>query len=234
MGPELGNLAGRLFTYVDRDTNDAYQRAHEYERDQKRWNVPDAQSAIKCAETIHGRWSVQKNLRDPRHHDQDEDEYVIPLQPSPDRFQFANFEAGQNQIFAHQLFPFALQQLPIFHDHRDQEMSFEHPDSRPKRVIKAVTASFDPQHHPHDDEIEEKDNVWHVAIRERNGNDRGATGDGPVSRDIQPLPPDHDPAHFSPIEMGQGIDVTRVVNTALHRDSRFFGVTRNHVFSCHG
>src|ERR1700726_5216222 len=91
---------------------------------------------------------MQKNLRDPRHHNKNENENVIALQPAPDCFQLADLEAGQNQIFADELFPLALEQVSIFHHHRHEEMRFEHANARPEGVIESITAGPDPKHTP--------------------------------------------------------------------------------------
>jgi hypothetical protein len=85
---------------------------------------PMPQRPIKRYDIVDRRGGVQKDFRQPRDQDQDENEHVIPFHPAPDCFQFRDFEAGQNQIFAYELFPFALEQFAIFHDHRDKKMRF--------------------------------------------------------------------------------------------------------------
>ena len=150
MRAELGDFAGRFFADVNGDADDADKGANKDKGDQPRRNVTDAQGVIKRDRAVHGRRRVQKDFRDPRHQDQDEDENVIALQPAPDRFQLADFEAGQNQIFANEFFPFALQEVAIFHHHRDEEMRFQHPDAGAEGVVKPVTACLDPEHHPND------------------------------------------------------------------------------------
>ena len=107
---------------------------------------------------------MQKNLRDPRHDDEDKNENVIAFQPATDGFEFADFEAGQNQIFADEFLPFALKQIAILHHHRDKEMRLEHPNARAEGVVKAVTARFDPEQHPDDREIEKENDVRHLAV----------------------------------------------------------------------
>jgi len=65
---------------------------------------------------------MQEYFRHPRDHDEDENEYVVCVSIArPDRFQFADLEARQNQIFADQLFPFTLEHLAILHHHRDEK-----------------------------------------------------------------------------------------------------------------
>jgi len=113
-------------------------------------------------------------------------------------------------------------------------MRFEHADSCAKRVVEPVTAGFDPKHHPYNEEIEEEYDVRHFTIRERDRDNGGATGDGPVSRDVESLPPHHDSRNLTPIKVRHRIDVAGVIDTALHRDGRFLGGTRHRVFSCHG
>ncbi len=69
---------------------------------------------------------------------------------------------GQNQIFADQFLPFALQHVAIFHDHRDEKMRLEHPHAGAKSVVETVTPRLDPEHDPDDGEIEKEDEVRHV------------------------------------------------------------------------
>ena len=171
--------------------------------------MTDSKRVIKIAHAIHRRRPVQKNLRDPRDQDQDENENVIAFQPSPDRLEFADLERRQNQIFADQFFPFALQHVAIFHHHRDEKMRFEHAHPRAKRVVKTVTARLDPEHHPDDREIEKENDVRHFAIRKRDRDDGGAARDRPVRGDVEPLPPDHDAPKFAAVKMRHRIDVTR-------------------------
>ena len=58
--------------------------------------MPDAQSAVETGHIIHGVVGMQENFGDPGHHDENEDENVIPFQPSSYRFQFADFKRRQN------------------------------------------------------------------------------------------------------------------------------------------
>ena len=213
---------------------DAGKRADKDERHQPRRNVTDPQRAIKRRPRCSWPSGVKKDFRDPRHQDENENENVITFQPAADRFQFADLEARQNQIFANQFFPFALEQVAILHHHRHEKMRFQHSDARAKRIVKPVTARFDPEHHPDDREIEKENDVRHLATRKRDRNNGGAAGDGPVGRDVEPLPPDHDAPELAAIEMRHGIDVARVVKAALQRNSRFLGWRRDAVFSCHG
>src|SRR6266513_4561654 len=108
MRAKLGDFAGGLFTEVNGNRNDADKRAHENHCHDPRRDVPDAERVIKRYDIGNRRTGVQKDFCEPRHQDQDENEYVIPLHPAPNCFQFRDFEAGQNQIFAYELFPFAL------------------------------------------------------------------------------------------------------------------------------
>src|SRR5437899_11329794 len=98
---------------------------------------------------------MQKYLRHPRHQDENENENIIPFQSAPDRFQSADLEAGQDQIFANEFFPFALQHLAIFHHHRNKKMRFEHPDARAESIVKTVAPSLNPEKHPHNGKVEE-------------------------------------------------------------------------------
>src|SRR5436309_13274565 len=114
---------------------------------------------IKRDEIVNRGAGMQKYFRQPRHQDQDKYEHVIAFQAAPHRFQTADFETGQNQIFANELFPFALEQLTIFHHHRDKKMRFEHSDSRAARVVKTVTARLDPAKQPDNSELKKENDV---------------------------------------------------------------------------
>lgn len=184
--------------------------------------MSDPQRTVKGPQTLHGRARVQKDFRDPRHHDQNENENVIAFQASPDGFQRSDLERRQDEIFADEFFPFTLQHLAVFHHHRNQKMSFEHADARTEGVVKTVTPRFDPEHAPDDREIEKEDNVRHFVVRKCDCDNRGAARDRPIRRDIEPLAPDHDAAEFSPVKVRHCIDVTWIVKTLLERDGRFF------------
>ena len=95
-------------------------------------------------------------------------------------------------------------------------MSLKHPDPRPERVVKSVTPRFNPEHHPHDQQIEKENDMGHVTIGKRDGDDGGAAGDGPVGSNIEPLAPNHDPPELAPIEMGHGIDIARIIKAPLN------------------
>jgi len=177
---------------------------------------------------------VQENFRDPSHQNENENENVVAFQPSSDRFQFADLEAGQNQIFADELFPFALKQLPIFHHHRDEEMRFQHADAGAEGIVEPIASRLDPEHHPDYGEIEKEDDVRDFASGKRDRNDGGAAGDRPIGGDVEPLPPDHDPSHFAAIKMRHRVDVARIINAALQRDRRLIDRLAWYLFSCHG
>ena len=139
-----------------------------------------AQRMIKPNQAVHGHRRVQENFRDPRHQNENENEHVIPFQAASHCFQLADFEAGQDQIFADEFFPFALKHLAIFHHHRHQEMRFEHTHARAECVVETVTARLDPEQHPNNGQIKKEDDVRHFAGGKGNGNNGGAAGDGPV------------------------------------------------------
>ena len=113
-------------------------------------------------------------------------------------------------------------------------MRFEHADTRAECVVKTVTPRLDPEHHPDNREIEKENDVRHFAVRKRDGDNGRAAGDGPVRRDVEPLPPDHDASEFAAIKMRHRIDVTRIVKALLQGDRRFVGQAGCNVFSCHG
>src|SRR5687768_12499558 len=161
--------------------------------------MADAQSGIEAPDPLHRHGGVQKDFGDPRHHDEDENENVIAFQAPPDRLELADLEGGQNQILADELLPFALEHRAILHHHRNEKMRFEHADARTKRVVETVTPRFDPKHAPDNREVEKENDVRHVAIRKRDGDNGGAAGDGPVRGDVEALAPDHDAAEFAPI-----------------------------------
>src|SRR5437868_14420225 len=100
---------------------------------------------------------MKENFRHPRHHDEDEDKNIIAFQSPADRFEPADLERRQNQIFTNQLLPFALKQIAVFHHHRDEKMRLEHADSGAKRVVETITPRLDPKHHPDDRKIEKED-----------------------------------------------------------------------------
>jgi hypothetical protein len=105
---ELRDFARGTFANVNGDGNDTDKRAHENHRHEPRRDVSDAQRVIKRYDIGDRRAGVQEDFRQPRDQDQYENEHIISFHPAPDRFQLRDLEAGQNQIFAHQLFPFAL------------------------------------------------------------------------------------------------------------------------------
>ena len=195
--------------------------------------MANSQRPIKGRHTVHCRRSVQKDFRDPRHQNENENENVIAFQSATDRFQFADFETGQNEIFADEFFPFALKQLSILHHHGDKKMRLEHPDSRAKGIVKSIASRFDPEHHPNDGEIEKENDVRHGSVGKRDSDDGGAAGDGPVGGDVEPLSPDHDAPHLAAIKMRHGVDIARIVNAALERDGRLL-ICGYYVVSCHG
>src|SRR5437867_1007428 len=220
MGAELRNLAGRFFADVNGDGDDAYKSADKYKRDQPGWDVADPERAVEIGNAFHRARRVEKNFRDPRHQNQNENENVIAFQATTDRFQFADLEARQDQILANQFLPFALQEVAIFHHHRHKEMRFEHSDARAESIVETVAPRFDPEHHPNDGEIEKENDVRHRRVSERDRNNGSAAGDGPVSGDVEPLSPDHDPAHLAAIKVRHRVDIAGIVNAALERNGR--------------
>jgi hypothetical protein len=218
---ELGDFAGAAFADVNGDGNNTDKSAHENHRHHPRGDVPDAQRTIKRYDIVDRRAGVQKDFRQPRDQDQDENEHVISFHPAPDRFQFRDFEGRQNQIFAYELFPFALKQFAIFHDHRDKKMCFKHAEARAKSVVKTVSSRLDPEQHSNDGEVEKENDVRHSARGKSDCNNGCAAGDCPVRRHIQSLPPNHDPPQFAPIEMRHRVDIARIVNASLQRNCPF-------------
>ena len=113
-------------------------------------------------------------------------------------------------------------------------MRFEHANARPEGIIETVSPRLDPEHYPDNREIEKENDVRDIAIGEGDGDDSSTAGDGPIGRDVESLPPNHDPPEFAAIKMRHGIDVTGIVDTALQRDRCFVGRPRRALFCCHG
>jgi hypothetical protein len=221
VGAEFGNFAGGIFTHVNGDPDYANQCGNKNERDQPGRNVPDTQCPVKRGNVFHRHGRMQKNLGHPCNHDQSENENIVSLQSATDRFKLADLEAGQNEIFADQLFPFAFEQLPVLHYHWHEKMRLEHSHSRAKGVVEPIATGFDPKHPRNNEEIKKEDDMRNVPVRERNRDNGSTAGDGPVRRNIESLAPNHDPAQLAPIEMGHGIDIARIINASLEGNGRF-------------
>ena len=112
-------------------------------------------------------------------------------------------------------------------------MRFQHSNARAKCVIKTVPAGLDPEQHSNDGQVKEENDVRHAAGRKRDCNNRGAAGDRPVRRHVQPLPPHHDSPQFAPIKMRHRIDVARVVNAPLQRNCTFLFMSYGCILSRH-
>ena len=233
MRAELRDLAGSTSADVNGNGNDADKGAHKNHRHHPRRDVTEAQRVIKRYDIGDRRAGVQKDFGKPRNQDQDENEHVIPFHPATDCFQFRDLEAGQNQIFADQLFPFALEQFAIFHHHWDKKMGFQHADTRAKSVVKTVSASFDPEQHGNNSQIKKENDMRHVARGESDGNNGCAAGNGPVSRYIQPLPPHHASTQFAPVKMRHRVHIARIVNAPLQRNCPFLFRRYRCILSCH-
>ena len=96
MSAEFRNFAGGFFADVDRNTDNTGESGDKNEGNQPRGDVTDAQGVIEARQIIHGVIGVQENFGNPGHHDENEDENVVPLQSPPYRFQFADFKRRQN------------------------------------------------------------------------------------------------------------------------------------------
>src|SRR5262249_53075044 len=77
MGAELGDFPGGFLAHVNRNPDHAGKGHDKNSRHQPRRNVTDAQRVIKRAPIRDRFGGVQENFRDPRHHDEDENEDVI-------------------------------------------------------------------------------------------------------------------------------------------------------------
>src|ERR1041385_4712614 len=125
MTAEFGNFSRSLAPNINRNPNHRYKGAAENDRDQPGGNVSDAQSPVKGRNGVDWLRRVQEYFHDPRDHDEDKNENVVAFQTAPDRFELPNLERWQNEIFTDELFPFALQEMPILHHHWDEKMRFE-------------------------------------------------------------------------------------------------------------
>jgi len=221
MAPKLGNLTGRPPPNIDRDPDDGDESAEKNHEHKPRRDVPDSHRPIERVEALNRLRRMEEEFHDPRDHDKEKDENVVAFQTPPERLQHADFERWQDQIFADQFFPFALQQMTIFHDHRHEEMRFEHADTGAKGIVKTVTAGLDPEHNPDNGEVEEEDEVRNSGVRESDRDDRGRAGHGPVGRSIEASAPDHDATELAAIKMRHGVDIALVVNAALDGVRRF-------------
>jgi hypothetical protein len=230
---ELRYLAGGTFADVNGNGNDSDKGAHENHRHDPRRYMSDAQRPIKRYDIGDRRAGVQKDFRQPRDQDQDENEHVIPFHPASNCFQFCDFERRQNQIFGYELFPFALEQLAIFHDHWHKKMRFQHADTRAKSVVETISARFDPEQHSNDRQVKKENDVRHFAGRESDCDNRGAAGNGPIRRHIEPLPPHHDPPQFAPIKMRHRVDVAGIVKAALQGNCTFLFAWYRRILSRH-
>src|SRR5947199_496988 len=195
--------------------------------------MPATKGVKKRKHAVHSHRGMQKDFRNPGHHNKNENKNVIAFQAAADRFQFADFETRQNQVFANQLFPFPLQHVTVLHHHWHEKMRLEHTYACPKSVVEPIAPGLDPEHDPDNGQIEKKDDVRHFAIRKRDRNNGGAAGDSPVRGDVQSLSPNHDAAQFSAVKVRHSVDVTGVVDAALKRDGRFVIWTLDDIFSCH-
>ena len=113
-------------------------------------------------------------------------------------------------------------------------MRFQHPDPRAECVVEPIASRFDPEHDPNDREIEKENDVGHGRVGKRDRDNRGAAGNGPVGRDVEPLPPDHDSAHLAAIKVRHRIDVARIVKAALEGNGCLLTYSWSAIFSCHG
>src|SRR5437773_5673192 len=188
---------------------------------------------VKGDEIGNRRSGVQEYFRHPRNQDQDKNEHVIAFQPSPYCLELGDLETGQNQIFAHEFFPFALKHFPIFHHHRDKKMRFEHPHAGEECVVKTVPPCLYPKQHPNNGQIKKENDVRHFARRKRNGDNGGGASNCPVCGYIEPLPPHHDPPHFAPIKMRHCVDIARIINAPLQGDCPLLFCRYCCILDCH-
>jgi hypothetical protein len=231
MTAELGDLAGGLLAYVNSDPYYDYQGPGENYRNKPRGNMSNPQGTVERAQAFDRFVGVQENFHNPGDQDEKKNKNLVPFQTPPDRFEHADFEGRENQVFTDQLFPFALKQVAIFHHHRHEEMRLKHADAGAEGIVKAVTPRLDPKHDPDNREVEKEDQVRHAGVGKRDRDNCGAARYRPVRRGIESSAPDHDTAKLAAIKMRHRVDVALVVKAALDGVRRFVG--RSVSFVCH-
>src|SRR4029077_15094129 len=147
---EFRDFPGGFLADVNGDADDKGKGPDKSARHQPGGNVTDVQSVIKRSAACDRFGRVQKNFRHPRHHDENENENVIPFQPASDGFEFRNLEGRQNEIFTDQFFPFALEHLALLHHEGHQKLGFQDAHALAVCFVKEVTLCLDPEHYPND------------------------------------------------------------------------------------
>ena len=107
------------------------------------------------------------------------------------------------------------------------------PHARTKGVVKTVPTRLDPEQHSNDGQVKKENNVRHSTGRKSDCNDGSATGNGPVGRHIQPLPPYHASPQLAPIKMGHSVDIARIVKAPLQGNCPFLFRRYRCILSCH-
>ena len=89
---ELRDFAGGFLADINGDADHAGKSRDENARYQPGRNVTGVQGVIKRSTACDRLRSMQENFRHPRHHDENENENVVPFQPPSDGFEFRNLE----------------------------------------------------------------------------------------------------------------------------------------------
>ncbi len=92
MCTELRDFPRGFLADINGDADHKGKSPDESARHQPGGNVTNPQGVIKRSAAGDRFRSMQKNFRHPCHHDENENENVIPFQPAPDGFEFRNLE----------------------------------------------------------------------------------------------------------------------------------------------
>jgi len=92
MGTELSDFPGRFFADINGDADHTSKGPDKSARYEPGGNMANPQGVIQRTPARDRLGGMQKNFRDPRHHDENENENVISFQPAPDGLEFRNFE----------------------------------------------------------------------------------------------------------------------------------------------
>ena len=90
-------------------------------------------------------------------------ENVVALEPPAHGLERADLEGRQNKVFAQQFFPVALEHIGLLQHDGHKEMGFQQAHPGAERVIKPIPPRFDPEHDGDNGQVEQEDQVGHVA-----------------------------------------------------------------------
>jgi len=184
----------------------------------------DSHRLIEIGERMDRLGGVEKNFQRPSQHHDAEDEDIVSLHTTPDRFESADFERGQNQILADEPPPLAVEDFRALRHHGNEEMGFQHADATAKGIVEPVTPRLDPEHDPDEHQIEKEYDVRDIPERKSKADDSRARGNCPGRGDIQPLPPNHDPPQLATVKVREGVDIAGVFEVRVDVGSRGGGI----------